>query len=115
MDGTYTTTYLASADQAQIAKQYAYLWPYSGTVSAVNALIETTKDEKYKKVHDTKVLNGLNEYYDDTRQPAAYASYIKDAPISDRVYDDNVWLGIDFTDTYILNNETNNLDKEKLI
>ena len=114
-DDTYSATYLASADQAQNANQYAYLWPYSGTVSAVNALIETTKDEKYKKLLDTKVLNGLNEYYDDTRQPAAYASYIKDAPISDRFYDDNVWLGIDFTDTYILTNENKYLDKAKMI
>ena len=32
--------------------------------------------------------------------PEAYASYIHTAPQSDRFYDDNIWLGIDFTDLY---------------
>ena len=33
----HTVTYLASEEQANIPKQFSYLWPYSGTFSAVNA------------------------------------------------------------------------------
>ena len=46
------------------------------------------------------MLPGLAEYLDTVRMPAAYSSYIHSAPASDRFYDDNVWLGIDFCDLY---------------
>lgn len=114
-DKKYTATYLASEEQANIPNQYAYLWPYSGTFSAINALFETTKDNKYKELLDSKVLPGLEEYFDQKRQPFGYASYINTAPESDRFYDDNVWLGIDFTDTYAMTKEQKYLDKAKLI
>lgn len=114
-DNTFTATYLASQEQANSANQYSYLWPYSGTFSAVNALFEATNDKKYQEILDTKVLPGLEEYFDQKRNPPAYASYINAAPESDRFYDDNVWLGIDFTDSYMMTKEQKYLDKAKLI
>ncbi len=42
-------TYLASEEQAKRRNEYSYLWPYSGTFSAVNALLESTGNKKYKK------------------------------------------------------------------
>lgn len=114
-DNTFTATYLASREQANIPNQFSYLWPYSGTFSAVNALFEATNDKKYQEILDTKVLPGLEEYFDQKRNPPAYASYINTAPESDRFYDDNVWLGIDFTDTYMMTKEQKYLDKAKLI
>ena len=114
-DDKYTATYLASQEQANIPNQYSYLWPYSGTFSAVNALFETTKDKKYQEILDSKVLPGLEEYFDQKRNPLGYASYINTAPQSDRFYDDNVWLGIDFTDTYMLTKEDKYLQKAKMI
>ena len=114
-DNTFTATYLASQEQANIPNQFSYLWPYSGTFSAVNALFEATNDKKYQEILDTKVLPGLEEYFDQKRNPPAYASYINTAPESDRFYDDNVWLGIDFTDTYMMTKEQKYLDKAKLI
>ncbi|MFV0328250.1 MAG: glycoside hydrolase family 76 protein [Dysgonomonas sp.] len=114
-DNTFTATYLASQEQANSANQYSYLWPYSGTFSAVNALFEATNDKRYQEILDTKVLPGLEEYFDQKRNPPAYASYINTAPESDRFYDDNVWLGIDFTDTYMMTKEQKYLDKAKLI
>ncbi|WP_165045415.1 glycoside hydrolase family 76 protein [Dysgonomonas sp. ZJ709] len=113
-DDKYTATYLASDDQA-VPNQYSYLWPYSGTFSAVNAILEATDNDKYKEILDTKVLPGLEEYFDQKRDPSGYASYINSAPESDRFYDDNVWLGIDFTDTYMMKGEQKYLDKAKLI
>lgn len=107
----HTVTYLASEEQANVPNPYSYLWPYSGTFSAVNALFETTKDKKYQQLLDERVLKGLNEYFDTSRSPYAYSSYIQSAPASDRFYDDNVWLGIDFTDTYQLTKNKKYLDK----
>ncbi len=39
-------------------------------------------------------------YADEKRIPPAYASYVNTAAQSDRFYDDNIWLGIDFVDLY---------------
>ena len=114
-DEQHTVTYLASEEQANIPNQFSYLWPYSGTFSAVNALFEATHDKKYKKLLDSRVLPGLEEYFDTQRVPNAYSSYIRTAPASDRFYDDNVWLGIDFTDTYQMTQEQKYLDKAQLI
>ena len=57
--GEYTATYLASEEQKNMPNLYSYLWPYSGTFSAVNALFATTGDKEYKSVLDNKVLVGL--------------------------------------------------------
>lgn len=116
----YTATYLASEEQKNRPNLYSYLWPYSGTFSTVNALTEATKEDKkefenYRKLLDAKVLPGLAEYFDTRRAPEAYASYIKDAPLSDRFYDDNVWLGIDFTDAYLMTRQESYLQSAKLI
>lgn len=113
-DDQYIANYLASHDQEK-PNPYSYLWPYSGTFSAVNALLEATGDKKYQELLDNKVLDGLEQYFDDKRSPDAYASYVKDAPLSDRFYDDNVWLGIDFTDTYTMTKEEKYLEKAKMI
>lgn len=108
-------TYLASEEQANVPNAYSYLWPYSGIFSAANALFEATQDKKYHKLLDERVLPGLEEYFDTTRSPHAYSSYVKTAPASDRFYDDNVWLGIDFTDTYQLTKNKKYLDKAALV
>lgn len=114
-DDKYTATYLASQEQINVPNQYSYLWPYSGTFSAVNALFEATSDKKYQEMLDSKVIPGLEEYFDQKRNPPAYASYISSAPESDRFYDDNVWLGIDFTDTYMMTKDLKYLNKAKMI
>ena len=114
-DEQYEVTYLASIEQTNIPNQFSYLWPYSGTFSAVNALFEATHDKKYLRLLDKRVLPGLEEYFDTQRTPNAYSSYIQTAPASDRFYDDNVWFGIDFTDIYQITGEQKYLDKAQLI
>lgn len=114
-DGDHKVTYLASEEQANQPNLYSYLWPYSGSFSAVNALFETTQDLKYQRLLDERVLPGLEEYFDTSRTPNAYSSYVRTAPTSDRFYDDNVWLGIDFTDTYQLTKDKKYLDKAAMI
>lgn len=114
-DDKYTATYLASEQHENLPNSYSFLWPYSGTFSAVSALLETTGDHKYLDILTSKVLPGLEEYFDEKRSPAAYASYISSAPLSDRFYDDNVWLGIDFCDVYENTKDDKFLNKAKLI
>lgn len=114
-DESAKATYLASEEQAERRNEYSYLWPYSGTFSAVNALLESTESKKYKKLLEKKVLVGLEEYFDTRREPSAYSSYITSQPLSDRFYDDNVWLGIDFTDSYRMTKKQAYLEKAELI
>ncbi|MGL5938383.1 MAG: glycoside hydrolase family 76 protein [Phocaeicola sp.] len=115
-DSIYTPTYLALEEEA-VPNQFSYLWPCSGVFSAVNAIMEASPEEfsTYKTLLDEQVLPGLESYYDDKRLPAAYASYINEAPPSERFYDDNVWLGIDFVDAYLLTGEEKYLEKSKTI
>ena len=46
----YKVTYLASENQTNMPNQFSYLWPYSGTFSAVNSLLEATHDKKYQQL-----------------------------------------------------------------
>ncbi|MEG1585497.1 MAG: glycoside hydrolase family 76 protein [Bacteroidales bacterium] len=114
-DEEHKVTYLADQEQIQLPHQYSYLWPYSGTFSAVNALYESTKDSFYLGLLEKKVLPGLNEYFDQKRNPGAYASYIVSAPESDRFYDDNIWIGIDYTDLFEMTHNPEYLHKAKQI
>ena len=112
-DDGYKAGYLASEEQASRPNPYSYLWPFSGTLSAVAAIMET--EPSYQNILTGRVLPGLEEYYDAKREPHAYSSYIKSAPASDRFYDDNVWLGIDFTDLYVLTEKPEYLEKAEMI
>ncbi len=113
-DGAYSVTYLAQAPE-ETANSYSYLWPFSGTLSAVTTLYEATGDSSYISMLDTRVMPGLQQYLDSSRQPVAYASYVNSAPQSDRFYDDNIWLGIDFTNLYLSTQRNDYLDIAKTI
>lgn len=108
----YKAGYLASEEQAQ-PNPYSFLWPFSGTLSAANTIIESNKG--FRRVLDNRVLPGLAEYLDTKREPTAYASYVNSAPASDRFYDDNVWLGIDFCDIYAVTKDPKYLDQAVMI
>lgn len=97
--------------QENLPNKFSYLWPYSGTLSATIMLYKITKQEEYLNLIESKVIPGLNEYYDTERYPFGYASYISRAPQSDRFYDDNIWIGIDFVDLYMMTNNSVFLEK----
>lgn len=115
LDTSHEATYLATQEHKDRPNDYSYLWPYSGTFSAVNALLTVSCDTKYKELLDTKVLPGLEKYFDTTRKPYAYSSYIKTSLQSDRFYDDNIWIGIDFTDVYLVTKDIKYLRKAETI
>lgn len=110
-DRDYRAGYLAT--EAQASNPYSYLWPFSGSLSATAAIMESAPE--YADTLEHRVLPGLAEYLDTLRSPAAYSSYISSAPASDRFYDDNIWLGIDFTDLYRLTGKKEYLDKAEMI
>lgn len=103
-------TYVVNQDSIS-KKRVAYLWPTSGVFSGVVALMKNTKRPEYKNMLDQQIIPGLNHYYDDKRIPASYQSYITSEGKSDRYYDDNVWLVIDFTDAYLASNDKTYLNK----
>lgn len=114
-DGKYSASYLADGGQNASFKSFSYLWPYSGTFSAVNVLLMVTKDTVYRSFLYCKVLPGLEKYLDNVRKPAAYSSYIHSEAPSDQFYDDNIWIGIDFVDAYTLTKYPKFIEKAKLI
>ena len=101
-------TYLAEGAENKVNK-YSYLWPYSGTLSMMSALYEATRDEAILTTIDNEIVEGLKMYYDTSREPYAYSSYIT-ADEADRFYDDNIWLVIDFVDLYTLTGKQSYLD-----
>ncbi len=95
------------------ATKFAYLWPYSGVLSAVNVLVESKYNDEYLSFLNSKILPGIELYFDTVRTP--YASYINTAPRSDRFYDDNIWIGIDFVDLFVATGDAKFLKKAKVV
>lgn len=107
-------TYVVGQDTLS-KKRVAYLWPTSGVFSGVVALIHNTNDVRYRKLLDTKIIPGLEKYYDTTRTPVCYQSYITKDGSSNRYYDDNVWLVIDFAHLAESTKDKKYLDKAEQI
>lgn len=107
-------SYLAGTDTVHSDK-VAYLWPTSGLFSAVNALLRATGDTHYKEMLEELVLPGLQCYYDTLRAPYCYQSYLTCVGFSDRFYDDNIWLGIDFLESYELTGNVSYLNSAEQI
>ena len=107
-DVNYRADYLGT--DAKRPNEFSYLWPFSGVLSAQVARYELEKSPLIQETIKNKMLEGLSQYYDE-RQPAAYASYVRSEGLSDRFYDDNIWLGIDFVDLFLLTRDQFYLDK----
>ncbi|GBU08547.1 alpha-1,6-mannanase [Bacteroidales bacterium] len=108
-DPQYSATYVAT--ESQEVNKYSYLWPFSGTLSAVTALYIHNKDTSHLATLENKVLPALKAYSDYERKPFCYQSYIADQGFSDRFYDDNIWIGLDFVDLYLHTNNKKYLDE----
>ncbi len=101
-DADFKADYLATS---QSERSHAFLWPYSGALSAAAAQYEAKPSRKKLKEIRNFISQGLDQYLDSARTPAAYASYTPSSPAPDRFYDDNIWLGIDFVDLYSASGE----------
>ncbi len=104
-------TYLADEGAQQKGQEVSFLWPYSGMLSGCVSLYKTTGDKKYKGILENRILPGLEQYWDKKRIPECYQSYPVFNGQSDRFYDDNDWIAIDFINLYALTKNKKYLDK----
>lgn len=103
--------YLAEGAVQKQHQEVSFLWPYSGVLSGTVSLYKETKNQKYLTLLEEQILPGLEKYWDTTRTPSAYQSYPVFAGHSDRFYDDNVWLALDFCSLYESTQDQKYLDK----
>lgn len=103
--------YLAEGTEQKKNQEVAFLWPYSGMLSGGIALYKETGDAKYLDILEERILPGLEHYWDNIREPFCYQSYPMFNGESDRFYDDNDWLAIDFCDLYALTKNEKYLKK----
>ncbi|TWR29615.1 hydrolase [Mucilaginibacter pallidiroseus] len=81
-------------------KPVSFLWPFSGMFSATNVLMKVPALKgKYKKFQDS-LVTGVEQYRDEVRKPAGYQAYPVKLEKSDRYYDDNGLVGIDYMESY---------------
>ena len=96
----HSVDYLAEGSVQRQRQEVAFLWPFSGVLSGAVALHAHTGERKYLEILEKRLLPGLEKYHDASRLPAGYQSYPTFAGHSDRFYDDNVWLALDFCKLY---------------
>lgn len=77
----------------------AYLWPFTGVIAAVMALYRMPGGESYRSEVE-RLMKGLEDYYDPSMEPRAYASYILSEGGGGKYYDDNQWVGLVLSDAY---------------
>jgi uncharacterized protein YyaL (SSP411 family) len=93
-----TLTYMQ--DQQVQSKKVSFLWPFSGVFSATNILLQVPgKHRKYLPYLDS-VAMAMEQYRDTSRKPAGYQAYPPMFEKSDRYYDDNGLVALDYTWAY---------------
>ena len=60
-DNHLKVSYLSNQEQAEQQKLYSYLWPFSGSLSAVTALLEVKPKSDFRKVLTKTVRPGHAE------------------------------------------------------
>jgi hypothetical protein len=91
-----TSYYYERVQPLPTDRKVSELWPYSGVVSAYNALAAHPLFGSRFQEPLRRVLAGLEAYYDVT----AYDSYILAEGGAQKYFDDNEWLGIEFIRAY---------------
>ncbi|WP_231460140.1 glycoside hydrolase family 76 protein [Pedobacter sp. Leaf132] len=82
-------------------KTVSFLWPFSGMYSAANVLVRFPElKQKYSKYLDTLSI-GVWSYRDTTRSPVGYQAFPAMLEKSDRYYDDNALVCIDYLEAYL--------------
>ncbi|MDN5284950.1 MAG: hypothetical protein JWR38_1224 [Mucilaginibacter sp.] len=97
----------------------AVIWGHGAAFSGYVAAKEAAAcfpdyKSKYETNYDTRLLTAIDKFRN-TRNggPEAYAVYPGTG--DERYYDDNIWVGLDMTDLYMLTHESKYLDRAKLV
>lgn len=106
--GTVSLDYFQGAKVDE--KPVSFLWPFSGMFSAANVLVRYPElKPKYSKYLDSLTV-GVSAYRDTTRVPVGYQAYPATLEKSDRYYDDNALVCIDYLEAYL-----NTKDKKYIV
>lgn len=95
-----TAQYYERVQRLPSDRKVSELWPYSGVISAYNALAAHPRYGKRYFDPLRRALEGLEAYYDASAALPAYDSYILAEGGATKYYDDNEWLGIEFVRAY---------------
>ena len=96
-------------------KEVSFLWPFSGVFSATNVLMKSPAlQAKYKPYQDSLVI-GVEHYRDEVRKPMGYQAYPVKLEKSDRYYDDNGLVAIDYMESYFVTENQLYLQRAKAV
>jgi uncharacterized protein YyaL (SSP411 family) len=110
-EGNDSLTYLQGS--AVKSKEVSFLWPMSGLFTATNVLLANKNlHAKYLPFLDS-LSNAYEMYRDTVRKPAGYQAYPVKFEKSDRYYDDNGLVGIDYAEAYLNTKDRRYLEKSK--
>jgi hypothetical protein len=93
-----TLTYMQ--DSGVSSKKVSFLWPFSGIFSATNVMMRLPGQKHHYQAFLDSVVNGMEKYRDTSRKPVGYQAYPPEFEKSDRYYDDNGLVGIDYVEAY---------------
>ena len=95
-------------------KAVSFLWPFSGMMSATNALLHNPLvRNEYLPYLDSLVV-GMEAYKDMSRVPPGYQAYPPSMEKSDRYYDDNGLVGIEYAEAYLNTKNPKYLERAKV-
>jgi|GEM_PF-80281 len=97
----------------------AVIWGHGAAFSGYAALKEAAEEfpeykTKYASDYDNRLLTAI-DMFRNTRDGGAEAYAVYPGEGDERYFDDNVWVGIDMVDLYMLTHDTKYLDRAKLV
>jgi len=96
-------------------KEVCFLWPYSGMLSATNALMRDPALRLKYKVYLDSLVAGMETYKDTSRKPTGYQAYPATLEPSDRYYDDNGLVGTEYLEAYFNTKDPVYLNRAKTV
>jgi hypothetical protein len=94
-----TLTYMQGGGVKE--KAVSFLWPFSGLFSATNVLLKVPSERTGQLRYLDSLVTGIEAYRDASRSPVGYQAYPVQFEKSDRYYDDNGLVGIDYMEAYM--------------
>ncbi len=97
----------------------AVIWGHGGAFSGYAALKEAAKGvpsfkAKYETLYDTRLLNAIDKFRN-TKNGKAEAYAVYPGTGDERFYDDNIWVGIDMVDLYMLTKNPVYLNRARMV
>jgi uncharacterized protein YyaL (SSP411 family) len=95
-------------------KEVSFLWPFSGMMSATNALLHNASARHQYLPYLDSLVVGMEAYKDVSRVPPGYQAYPPAMEKSDRYYDDNGLVGIEYAEAYLNTKNPKYLERAKV-